>query len=188
MTKLFASIVLIIALLIVSGSDEPIALPKVCFERTAGDLCVTVCGAAVLEMTDPIGRSIRYDAAADSYVSDIPRAIGQHNPLYSVDSLPSLTGDAIEWSGAIDGDYILRVIAYEGGQLGLSVVAFDRDNGATGWDSWATMGAGDKLRFKIRFSSDPGTPVVVHGLAPDSLGSCKEGSDNGKRCPNDSDE
>jgi hypothetical protein len=83
--------------------------------RAGGDegLRLRVDGAAMLEVRDPRGRWITYDASVDRYVSDIPKAIVV--PHY---------GWSFQIPDAEKGLYLLKVTGEDNGKFWLSAIAW----------------------------------------------------------------
>jgi hypothetical protein len=75
-------------------------------------LAVRVQGAATVELTDPMGRTITYDAGQDRYVSGIPNAIALRRFSLVAPADPSVrTGasDILQVPDAVSGSYVLKV-------------------------------------------------------------------------------
>jgi hypothetical protein len=123
----------------------------------SGILQISLSGAAYLSVTDPVGRTIKYDVEGDRYIYGIPHcdeAVG----------LWSLSGGqaGFDIGDAIDGDYRIEVLGQGPGWFGLSIVAFDSKgdvNGGTGQSGPTT--AGSRTVYIVEFSAKPGVPAQV---------------------------
>jgi len=130
-----------------------------------GRLVVTLAGSSVLSLTDPLGRSIRYDPESNLYVSGIPGSVADRGGAVEDPTDTTVVAeiaDIVAIEGAAGGDYRIEVIAQSEGSFGMSVEARDTAGGLSGWSGSGMLAARSRAVYIVRFSSRPGVPVEVH--------------------------
>jgi hypothetical protein len=146
-------------------------VPRAVHGDEGGLLAITLTGPAVLSITDPRGRYLRYDAAAGGYVSNIPESVAERGTIGDTQDSTASTppSDRIEVPSALLGDYRVEVIGQAEGWFGISISDYDTEGALTGWSGTGTASPGSRAVYIVRYSPTPDDSIKVREVAADSL-------------------
>ena len=144
---------------------EPVQLLDQGDEST---LVLTLSGSAVLEVSDPSGGRLVWNAETSSYESTIEGC--SILPGYSIaepgDSIPDFLLDFVEIRNPAPGDYLVEVAGTSADGFALNIGAHDPPQGYRSAFRGGETEAGGSHYFMVAYSDDPDSSLGVRELDP----------------------
>ncbi len=134
---------------------------------TAGSIVITVEGAAAADVEDPSGKKIEYDPGQDTYTSDIPGSLIDHNWFFEdldTGELESGPFEIMEIPEALDGTYDVTVRGSTGDEFNLQIADYDDDGTCNTATAEGLIGPGGQSRYQVAYSSVPGTAPIITNI------------------------
>lgn len=132
--------------------------------QTSGSMVVVVQGGSRVQLVDPAGRLLRFDAERGRYLSEDADLIALHAEQIDDEEDSTMVSDPAEIisiAAPTSGDYLLTVRSDADAELRLYAAALDDTAGVEGMIDISPVAAGTQVRYRLSYSGSVPPSVAL---------------------------